>query len=117
IDQAPTITREFEADLCWLGTQPLNPARKYLIKHGANTSSARITDIISRRDLQQLIELPVNEAVLSMNDIGRAMIRTRDSLAVDGYDELAATGAFILIDEATHLTVAGGLIRRAVPAG
>ncbi|TEA77591.1 sulfate adenylyltransferase subunit 1 [Allopusillimonas ginsengisoli] len=114
--QAPTITREFEADLCWLGTQPLNPARKYLIKHGAKTSSARVADIINRRDLQHLVELPMNGEALSMNDIGRVAIRTRDSLAVDGYDELAATGAFILIDEATHLTVAGGLIRRAAPA-
>ncbi len=111
----PAVTRQFEAELCWLGTQPLNPARKYLIKHGARTSSAKIGQVISRRDMQKLVELPAEGETLSMNDIGRVRIQTRDALAVDSYDELAASGAFILIDEATHLTVAGGLIRQAQP--
>jgi sulfate adenylyltransferase subunit 1 len=48
-----------------------------------------------------------------MNDIGRVSISVRDELSVDSYEALPATGAFILIDEATHLTVAGGLIRGA----
>lgn len=107
----PTVTRQFEAELCWLGNDPLSPARKYLIKHGTRTSTARIDKVLGRRDMHELVERHPEQQTLAMNDIGRVHVRTRDPLAVDAYSELAATGAFILIDEATHLTVAGGLIR------
>jgi len=112
-DRAPLVGRQFDADLCWLGSQPLNPLRKYLIKHGTRTSSVKIRKVHTRRDLQQLVELPAQDETLSMNDIGRVSISVRDDLSVDSYEALPATGAFILIDEATHLTVAGGLIRGA----
>jgi sulfate adenylyltransferase subunit 1 len=36
---------------------------------------------------------------------------TRDSLAVDRYADVPATGAFILIDETTHQTAAAGMLR------
>ncbi|MHB1268869.1 MAG: elongation factor 1-alpha C-terminal domain-related protein, partial [Acidithiobacillus ferriphilus] len=32
--------------------------------------------------------------------------------AADAYDAIRSTGAFILIDEVTHQTVAAGMIRR-----
>jgi sulfate adenylyltransferase subunit 1 len=51
---------------------------------------------------------------LSMNDIGRVVIAKRDPLVVDLYDEIATTGAFILIDEATHQTAAAGMVRKAI---
>ncbi|MCC3263303.1 hypothetical protein LLE87_34595, partial [Paenibacillus polymyxa] len=53
------------------------------------------------------------ECTLRMNDIGRVTLTTRESLAVDRYDDVAATGAVILIDEATHQTAAAGMLRDA----
>ncbi|WP_353173471.1 sulfate adenylyltransferase subunit 1 [Paracandidimonas soli] len=108
---APLVGNAFEADLAWLDARPLSTQRRYLVKHGARISSARVRQVHTRRDLQKLEELPAGEAVLAMNDIGRVSIQVRDALAVDSYTRLPATGAFILIDEATHQTVAGGMIR------
>jgi len=51
-------------------------------------------------------------AVLAMNDIGRVCLQTRDALAIDPYDTLPASGAFILIDEATNQTAAAGMVRQ-----
>jgi sulfate adenylyltransferase subunit 1 len=48
-----------------------------------------------------------------MNDMARVTLATRDPLAADPYDKLPATGAFILIDEATHQTAAAGMLRQA----
>ncbi len=108
---SPTVAKHFQADLCWLDTQPLNPTRKYLIKHGARICSARIREVHTRRDWRSLFESAAGDETLALNDIGRVTIQTRDALAMDDYDAIAATGAFILIDEATHQTVAGGMIR------
>lgn len=49
---------------------------------------------------------------LEMNDIGRVSVRVLKSLVFDHYDEVRATGGFILIDESTNQTVAAGMICR-----
>ncbi len=105
------VTREFEAELCWLDAQALNPARKYLLKSGTRLTSAKIRAVLSHRDIHELQEVENTEGTLRMNDIGRVTITTRESLAVDRYADVPATGAFILIDEATHQTAAAGMLR------
>ena len=45
-----------------------------------------------------------------MNDIGRVTLRTTSPLFFDDYRRNRHTGSFILIDEATNETVAGGMI-------
>ena len=105
------VSREFEAELCWLDSQPLNPARKYLLKSGTRLTSAKVRAVLSHRDIHELQEVENTEGVLRMNDIGRVSFTTRDALAVDRYADVPATGAFILIDEATHQTAAAGMLR------
>jgi len=109
-ERAPVVDTQFDAQLCWLDTRPASVSRRYLIKHGTQISSARLQAIHTRRDWQRLEDIPVVDGMLSANDIGRARIKTRDALAFDDYRQLAASGAFILIDEATHQTAAGGMI-------
>jgi sulfate adenylyltransferase subunit 1 len=48
---------------------------------------------------------------LKLNDIARVTINVQQPLAGDAYEEMRSTGAFILIDEVTHQTVAAGMIR------
>ncbi|MBV7482258.1 sulfate adenylyltransferase subunit 1 [Bordetella sp. BOR01] len=105
------VGREFEAELCWLDTQALNPARKYLLKHGTRLTSAKIRDVLSQRDIHELQEVANENGTLAMNEIGRVTLVTREALAVDRYADAPATGAFILIDEATHQTAAAGMLR------
>jgi len=105
------VDREFEAELCWLDTQALNPARKYLLKHGTRLTSAKIRSVLSQRDIHELQEIANADGTLAMNEIGRVALVTRESLAVDRYADAPATGAFILIDEATHQTAAAGMLR------
>jgi sulfate adenylyltransferase subunit 1 len=104
-----TVNRHFQAELCWLDTQPLNPARKYLLKHGTRLTSARITGIHTRRDIHELASV-AHDQPLALNEIGQVSLQTREALAVDSYAALPTTGAFILIDEATHQTAAAGML-------
>ncbi len=104
------VAREFEAELCWLDQQALNPARQYWLKQGTRLTQARIKAVHTRRDMHALQQVRAGD-VLNMNDIGHATLVSRDPLALDSYVGNAATGAFILIDAATHQTAAAGMVR------
>ena len=45
-----------------------------------------------------------------MNDISRVKIRTTRPLMIDEYRDNRVTGSFTLVDDATHETVAAGMI-------
>ena len=47
---------------------------------------------------------------LELNDIGVVHLRLSEPLCVDPYEENRATGAFVLIDEATNETVGAGMV-------
>ena len=47
---------------------------------------------------------------MELNDLGVVKLRLAEPLAVDPYERNRATGAFILIDEATNDTVAAGMV-------
>lgn len=106
----PVLRQDFEADLCWLDQQALNPARLYWLKLGSRLTQVRIQAVQTRRDIHELRSVEWN-GTLAMNDIGRVRLRTRDALALDDYETQRATGSFILIDTATNQTAAAGLVR------
>ncbi len=111
-DAPAQVARQFDAELCWLDAQALNPARKYSLKQGTRVTAAKLRTVLTRRDIHELEERDAEGGTLEMNDIGRVTIQTRDALALDLYADLPSTGAFILIDEATHQTAAAGMIRQ-----
>lgn len=104
-------TRRFEAALVWMDAQPLEPARRYLLKHTSQTLPAQV----SLRHSVQLEGAP-NSATdtLEMNGIGVAEIATRRPIAVARYGDNRTIGAFVLIDAETNATVAAGMIRNAL---
>ena len=105
---APVPVRELDATLCWLGDEGARPGGRYLLKHAARTVRARLEGIEHRLDLEALQRAPAGE--LALNDLGRVRLRLGEPLAADAYAESRATGAFILIDEATNDTVAAGMV-------
>ena len=48
---------------------------------------------------------------ISLNDIGRIKLRTTVPLFYDEYSRNRATGSFILVDEASNVTVGACMIR------
>jgi sulfate adenylyltransferase large subunit len=107
--QVPTVARELEATICWMAEKPLEPRTKLAIKHTTRSVRAIADELLSVIDIHTLEDRPA-PARLELNDIGRVRLRLSEPLAVDPYNENRATGAFILIDEATNDTVAAGMI-------
>ena len=107
----PVSARTLDADLCWLSEAPSRPGGRYLLRHGSRETRAILHGTAQRLDLNSLQREP--EERLAMNDIARLHLKLQQPLPSDAYLENRATGAFILVDESTHATVAAGFIRAA----
>ena len=104
-----TLLKNLEADVCWLSEDPLDFRRKYWLKHTTKQVAARVTGINTLLDINTQQTRSADS--LKLNDIARVKITVQQALAADNYDDIRSTGAFILIDEVTHQTVAAGMIR------
>jgi sulfate adenylyltransferase subunit 1 len=109
-DSQPTLTKKIVADLCWLDSEPLSLARRYLLQHTTKTVYARVQKIQNILDIQTLSTNQVS-TVIGLNDIGRVELGLQSFIATDLFEESQVTGAFVLVDDATKLTVAAGMIR------
>ena len=108
-DAPASLLKNFSADVCWLSEEPLDLGRKYWLKHTTRQVAAKVTAIDS------LLNINTQQAdvgtELKLNGIGRIRLMVQQPLAADSYDDIRATGSFILIDEISHQTVAAGMIR------
>lgn len=106
--ETPRVTKAFDAMLCWLSEQPLDPNRKYLIKQ----STRMVKAVISRIDYRVDVNTMAHEATntLKMNDIAYVGLKVQQPLVCDDYARNRSTGCFIVIDESSNNTVAAGMI-------
>jgi sulfate adenylyltransferase large subunit len=105
----PELGREFSADLCWMTDRPLRAGGRFAIKHATFAAQAIVDELVDIVDVHTL-ERVDDPSELGLNDIGRVRLRTSRPLAFDAYNRNRFTGSFILIDESTNDTVAGGMI-------
>ncbi|TNC22273.1 adenylyl-sulfate kinase [Amycolatopsis alkalitolerans] len=106
----PLAGTEVDAMVCWFAEQStLRPGASYAIRHTTQLTTAQVRGLDYRLDVNTLHR---DEAAssLALNEIGRVRLRTRRALLFDPYRRNRATGSFILIDPATHNTVAAGMI-------
>ena len=108
----PTVSQDVDAMICWMSEQgSLQPRNKYALKHTSRWVRALVSDIRYRLDVNTLSR-DENSESLSLNEIGRVKLRTTAPLFFDSYQRNRATGSFVLVDETTNATVAGGMILR-----
>jgi bifunctional enzyme CysN/CysC len=107
----PRPTQDLEAMLCWMdSTAPLQPRKVYALKHTTRNVRAMVTDLRYRLDISTM-HRDLDATSLELNEIGRAVLRTTEPIFADDYRRNRVTGSFVLIDEDTHQTVAGGMLR------
>jgi sulfate adenylyltransferase subunit 1 len=106
--ELPMVSKQIDAMLCWLSESPLDPRRKYLLRHTTRDSKAMLAGITYRIDVNTL-EQQAAERLL-MNDIARVSFRLAQPIFADPYTESRGTGAFIVIDESSNNTVGAGMI-------
>ena len=106
----PGSHTELQAEICWMHSRPLQPGKKYFLKHTTHTVQVAVTEIVNKLNLESL-ESEAAPAELAMNDIGEIRLRAAKPLVFDGYATNRLTGSFILIEQGTNATVAAGMLR------
>ena len=99
---------QFAAHLVWMGDERLLPGRSYLMKIGARTVPATITELKHRVDVSTLAHHAAK--TLAANEIGLCNVATSEAVAFDSYAANRTTGAFILVDRYSNSTAAAGMI-------
>jgi bifunctional enzyme CysN/CysC len=104
----PQIRQEFEAMLVWMSEKPMDRARSYIIMHTSRQTKSYVTAVNYRVNVNSLHR--EEGRALELNEIGRVSIATKQPLFIDPYERNRSTGNFILVDEDSFQTVAGGMI-------
>jgi len=111
-DAPVEVADQFEAQILWMGDEPMLPGRPYLIKLGARTVPAKLA--------QPKYEVNVNTLehtaakTLELNQIGMCNISLDEELPFTAYTDNRDLGGFIIIDRASNTTVGLGLINFAL---
>ena len=107
---APTPAQDIDALICWMDeTAPLQPGRKYSVKHTTRSARAVVKELQYRLDVNTL-HRDESAQSLGLNEIGRVRLRTTAPLLADEYRRNRTTGGFIVIDETTLRTVGAAMI-------
>ena len=108
-NNAPIVTQDVDAMVCWFTDRPLREGAVYAVKHTTRSARARVQRLQYRLDVNSL-HRDEAQASLTMNDVGRVSLRTTTPLFVDEYRRNRVTGSFILIDESNFETVGAGMV-------
>ena len=110
--EALTSSDQFEASIIWLDQTTGLIGRNYDFVLSTQQTTASITSIKHRIDINTLAKNACKE--LSLNEIALCNIALSKPVTFDTYDHLKELGGFILVDKFSNATVAGGLIRHSL---
>jgi len=105
----PTVGQDIEVLLCWLGNKPLDPTRRYILRHTSRETGCLIREVRYKLDITSL-RRNQDGTPPAMNDLARVSLHTAIPLNYDSYKKNRQTGSILIIDELTHATVAAGMI-------
>jgi len=107
-DNLPHVSDRCCAHIVWMTEKPLIPGRQYSIKQATRTVTGSVSRIVHRTDVNTLEQGPAER--LEMNEIGLCEMAFNAPLVFDPYKVCKGTGAFIVIDRLTNVTVGAGMI-------
>ncbi|MFT3759249.1 sulfate adenylyltransferase subunit CysN [Thauera sp.] len=111
--EAPAeVADQFETTIVWMHDEPLLPGRPYLLKIGAKTVTATVTDIKYQVNVNTLEHIAAKK--LELNAIGVCNLSLDRPIAFDAYRDNRDTGGFTLIDRLSNNTVGAGLLHFAL---
>ncbi|WP_426416103.1 sulfate adenylyltransferase subunit CysN [Aestuariirhabdus sp. LZHN29] len=107
-DDLPLSANHFEATLVWMSEGALKCGRQYDFKFSSNLTTGVVTDILFNIDVNTLEHKSAGQ--LQLNEIARCRVSVNKRVAFDSYAKNRSTGAFIIIDRLTNVTVGAGMV-------
>lgn len=112
VGQEPLIATTLRSSIVWMADQPLVPGKLYDFKLGTQTVPGKVHHFNHRVDVNTLEVSEID--ALELNSIGDAVIQFDAPVAFDEYTDSRFTGALIIIDRLTNVTVGAGMVEEAV---
>ena len=106
------VADQFECHLVWMDDEALLPGRPYVLKIGACSVNATVTDIKHKVNVNTLEHTATR--TLALNEIGVCNISLDRAVAFEPYAVNRELGGFILIDRLSNRTVGAGMLRFAL---
>ena len=104
------VTNRIQAKLVWMHEAPLVLGKSYNFKLGSKNTSAVVRKIDHTIDVNTLEHGQADS--LQLNEIAIVTLELTETILADEYHNNHETGAFILIDRLSNLTVAAGMIEQ-----
>jgi bifunctional enzyme CysN/CysC len=108
----PLVSDQFKATLVWLAEEPLQPGKRYDFKRATSYIPGNVVQIEQRIDVNSLEKSPASQ--LQLNEVAEVSVSLDAALAIDSYQDNRTTGAFIVIDRMSNITVGAGMIHSPV---
>jgi|LXNH01.1.fsa_nt_gb bifunctional enzyme CysN/CysC len=113
VNNIPHIGNEFEAMIVWMHEEPAQAGKNYLVKHTSSMVPGVLSQIRYKVDVNTMKRDQNADALVAemgLNEIARCHITLHRPIAFDSYSRNQDTGAFIIVDRLTNVTVAAGMI-------
>ena len=108
----PTSAKEFNANVVWMHEDELEKGREYYIKQGSKITTGHVLEIEHLVDVNTMETSGASQ--LALNEIGSVNFEVAETLHFDSYQYNRSTGAFIIIDRLSNITVGAGMITDAI---
>ncbi|MES2674823.1 MAG: sulfate adenylyltransferase subunit CysN [Pseudomonadota bacterium] len=102
------LTNHLQAHVVWMAEKSLQPNTDYLFKFASKVINGKVESIHYRIDVNTQEHMVVSQ--LQLNDIAVVDVLLNQPVVVDAYKSNRATGAFIIIDRITNITVGAGMV-------
>lgn len=107
-------TNHLQAHLVWMSETPMTPGREYLMKFASKLTSGHVASIVHQIDVNTQEYRETDK--LQLNDIALVDVELSQPVMVDQYLRNRGTGAFIVIDRLSNITVAAGMVEQKLDA-
>ncbi|MEA3587654.1 sulfate adenylyltransferase subunit CysN [Pseudidiomarina sp. 1APP75-27a] len=109
-DALPHTSNRLRAKVVWMHDDALVPHRDYYIKMGTKFTSGSCEKIHHRIDVNTLEEKDAE--TLGINEIGTLDFSLQEPVVFDKYKKNSKTGAFIIVDRMTNVTIGAGMVEQ-----
>lgn len=107
-ENLPHVSSRMRAKVVWMHEQPLTEHKEYYIKFNSKLTTGEFDKIHHRIDVNTMVEHPAGQ--LELNEIGLVDLEVGEKAMFDDYRSNHKTGAFIIIDRLSNVTVGAGMI-------
>ncbi|MSP72120.1 MAG: adenylyl-sulfate kinase [Myxococcales bacterium] len=108
VDSAPRVSNRLEANVFWLGRQPLRLGKTYKLKLATYSGLCEVEEIRKVVDASELSSSTGRERV-ERHEVAEVVLRLRRPLACDLSHEATDTSRFVLVDG--YDLAGGGIVR------